>query len=106
MNNAQRPAGVMKNAPEQQSAPAQSVAHAMPAQFFAVQYGDAQGVQHAALLLKVGETWYMPPEAEKYAASLRPCAKWLADKLTRMVGTAPTSATQGLPTEDPVQVIL
>jgi hypothetical protein len=98
------PQGVKKNAPEQISAAPQSVAHVIPAQFYAVQYGDAQGLQHSVIALKVGDTWYLPKDADAYAANLRPCAKWLQDKLTKIVGTG-EAKNEELPSEDAVQVL-
>jgi hypothetical protein len=80
------PQGVKKNAPEQISAAPQSVAHVIPAQFYAVQYGDAQGLQHSVIALKVGDTWY------------------LQDKLTKIVGTG-EAKNEELPSEDAVQVL-
>jgi len=73
-----RQVGVLNSNPERMTGTPKTITHFVPAQMAAVQYVDEQGAVHATVLMKVGNMWYMPPNAEQWAGALKPLASWLA----------------------------
>ena len=73
-----RPAGVLTNSPERVAGTPKTLSHFAPCQMAAVQYTDEQGTVHTTVFMKVGTTWYMPPNAEAWAGALKPLAPWLS----------------------------
>lgn len=87
-----------------QGAP-RSLSGFMEAKTYAVEYVDDNGDKHITLAMLVGGQWYLPPNGENYAATLRPINKdtWLAKQLDERLlsqGAAPNA-----PKTDAVDVI-
>jgi hypothetical protein len=105
-----RPQGVMK--PQDQLSPGmgtpRTITHCVEMHTFAVQYVTDDGKQHIGIAQRVGGIWYLPPNGENYAASLRPLKKdtWLSQLLEekfRTVNPAAAAATMAaIPKEDAV----
>jgi hypothetical protein len=81
-NNGLKQVGVLQQGGPNESATPKKITHFAKVETFAVRYGDDGGTAHTVLLLKAGEQWYMPPNAEPYAQALKPIAPWLAKQLT------------------------
>lgn len=58
-----------------------SLANCAPMQMYGIQYGDASGKLHVAVVVKIGDQWYMPPNAEAWAGQLQPLTPWLTKLL-------------------------
>lgn len=70
-----------------------TVFHVVEAKSFAVEYTDDAGTKHATVAMLIGETWYLPPNGENYAATLRPAAPWLVEQLNARAGSAADPST-------------
>lgn len=84
-----------------EQAPAKRVTHCAEVKFYAVRYGSEDGTAHTAVLMKAGDAWYMPPNAEPWSQSLKPLAPWLAKQLSDQI----TSQSAPTPKEDSVDVL-
>lgn len=70
--------------PENQSteaAPAQTLVNFQEMKTYAISFGDARGRSQVAVVAKIGDIWYMPPNGESWAAELRPVSAWLVKQL-------------------------
>lgn len=74
------------------------------AKTFGIEYTDDDGEKHTTVAMCIGGQWYMPPNGENYAATLRPIKSdtWLGKALEE--GRLNTNATS-LPKQDSVDVI-
>jgi hypothetical protein len=101
--NGLRQVGVLTTAGQPtENAPAKKMTHVSEAKMYAVRYGDEKGVAHTVMLVKAGNQWYMPPNAEQWSQQLRPVAKWLEEQLTEAVKA---EAAAVVPKTDTVDVI-
>jgi hypothetical protein len=96
----QRSVGVSVNTPQATVGIPKTLMYSVPAQMMAVQYADEQGGVHTAVVLRVGNAWYMPPNAEQWAGALRPLAPWLA----RLCEDRLTPASSEVPQTDSVDL--
>ena len=100
----QRTAGVMT--PEGQRSGGKglpkTVSHCIPVETFAVEYVDDAGDVHATIMLKVNGTWYLAPNGENYAKTLKPVGEgsWLGKLLSEK-----TRAAAPVPQADNVDVV-
>lgn len=80
-----------------------TVTHFTPASMFAVQYLDDEGLSHDTVVMHIGGLWYLPPNGEVWARSLRPLKEdtWLAKQLS----LARASSAAPLPKVDAVDVL-
>lgn len=72
---------------------------------FGVEYVDDEGVKHTTVVQNMGGQWYLAPNGENFAASLRPVKAdtWLAKMLDeRFSGDTNVGA---LPRQDAVDVV-
>jgi len=83
-----------------EKAPAKKMTHVAEAKMYAVRYGDEKGDAHTVMLVKAGNQWYMPPNAEQWSQQLRPVAKWLEEQLADAV-----KAETAAPKSDTVDVL-
>lgn len=67
---------------------------------YAVVYDDEKGVRHKTVVVRVGDQFYTHPNAEAWAAGLRPleAGHWLAKGLVRDV-VAPSIPVDGVSPE-------
>ncbi len=82
--------------------PERTVLHAVVGEMVAVQYSDEQGRVRSAVLFKAGDRYYMPPNAEQWAGSLRECSDWLTRGVEAKVVSQKSSEA---PKQDSVDVI-
>lgn len=94
-----RQVGVMAPSARPDDAPSQRLINFQPCTFAAVEYGDAQGTKHIGVFMHMGGQWYMPPNAETWAQSVRPVAPWLAAQLDQHAGKF---ESERAPSEAPV----
>lgn len=88
------------------NAPTQTLVGLQKAEFFAARFGDAYGRAHNVLVMRVGDEWYMPPNSEEYAASLKPVSEWLSKQMKVRAGSPPAEESlKDLPKEDQVEVL-
>lgn len=102
-----RQVGVVAPSARPDDAPSQKLLNFQPCFFAAVEYGDAQGQKHTNVLLHMGGQWYMPPNGETWAQSLRPVADWLTRQLNQefsKVETKGVDAAASVPATDAVDV--
>lgn len=102
-----RQVGVMAPSARPDDAPTQRLTNFQLCTFAAVEYGDAQGQKHVGVLMHMGGQWYMPPNAETWAQSVRPVAPWLAAQLDEQIARKDESkdaASAPVPATDPVDV--
>lgn len=74
----------------------------------AVEYVDDAGNKHRTVaLLDANGTWYIPPNGENFAATLRPLAPntWLAQKLTECLQRATATDKGTVPAEDAAEIL-
>jgi hypothetical protein len=83
----------------------------MVLQNVAIEYVDDQGNKHRTIaMVDSAGTWYLPPNGENFAATLRPLgvgtwlSKLLVEKLESLKSAA-QSADQPVPDEDSVNVV-
>lgn len=75
-----------------------------PAVLYAVEYTNGHGVHIKEFWYKVGDQFYMPPNAEQFASQLKPVKKMYADQVrTRLLSQS--AATTDLPKEDDVDIV-
>jgi hypothetical protein len=98
--NGLRQVGVLKSGGEVDQAAPKTMTHVAKAEMYAVRFGDEKGQAHTVMLVKAGDQWYMPPNAEQWSKDLKPIAPWLADQLSK--ATATSDATSR---EDTVNVL-
>ena len=84
-------------APE--TAPPKKLTHVQKAEMFAIRYGDDNGTAHMLTVVKIGDQWYMPPNAEVWSTQLRPLAPWLIKQLSEKV------EPEAAPKKDSVDVL-
>jgi len=82
-----------------------SVLNFTEAKTYAVQYADADGRVHTTLMHRINGVWYMAPNGENYASTLRPLSvdARLSKNLEERFVTETTTAT--IPKEDAVDVL-
>ena len=80
-----------------------SLQHFVPTEMFAVQYCDEGGVEHRTVVMRIGGQWYLPPNGEIWAQSLRPLKgdAWLAKQLSEAL----QSHTAPVPKTDAVDIL-
>ena len=108
MNSAvnSRPNGVVL--PQSQLSPGTGVPQTLTgfaeAKSYGVEYVDEAGNKHVTVLMRIGDQWYLPPNGENYASTLRQLNKdtWLAKLLTDRFNN---SITASLPKEDAVDIL-
>lgn len=82
----------------------------MIVQNVAIEYVDDAGNKHRTIaMLDSAGTWYLPPNGENFASTLRPLSNttWLAQALTAKLEAMKTQATSSelpVPPEDAVDV--
>lgn len=57
--------------------PTRTLVHCIPLQMYGIAYGDDSGKAHISIAMKMGDEWYMPPNAEEWAGKVKPLASWL-----------------------------
>lgn len=72
-----------------------------PAEMVPVRYADEHGKVRQVVVLKAGGEYYMPPNAEQWAAQLRPLRDWMKKGIDNLSVTETTEA----PTEDSVDIV-
>lgn len=92
--------GVLRTGGERDEAPAKKVTNISRAEMFAVRFGDEQGHAHTVVVMKAGNQWYMPPNAEEWSRALKPLAPWLAKDLEQQLAHPDTT-----PPTDTVDVL-
>lgn len=83
---------------------ARAISHFVEAKSYAIEYTDDEGTKHVTIVMRIGGQWYLPPNGENYAATLRPIRSdnWLGKALTeRLLDSTPTA----LPKADAVDVV-
>ena len=93
--------GVMRTGGERTTAPAKKVTGFAKCEMYAIQFGDENGQAHQVVVMRAGNEWYMPPNAEQWAQSLKPLAPWLVKELAGQL----EAAAQAAPKEDTVDVL-
>ena len=70
---------------------------------FGVQYVDDAGIEHNTVVMRIGGKWYMPPNGEAWAQTLRPLTRdtWLAKQL----GEAWLTRSSPVPKADAVDIL-
>lgn len=76
---------------------------AVPAELVAVQYADAQGNLIKEFWYKVGDQYYIPPQAEHFASQLRSVKEGHANQVDNLLATY-HSDPNDIPDSDPVDV--
>jgi len=73
-----RPVGVMTPAGQGRptGAPKQLL-NVAPVEWLAVSFTDANGTVHDVVVMKLGNTWYLPKNSEEWARGLQEVAPWL-----------------------------
>lgn len=103
---AMRPTGVVIPASQlrQQAGAPRTVTGFAEAKTYGIEYTDDDGTKHTTVVMNIGGQWYMPPNGENYAATLRPIKAdtWLGKALEdgRL-----NSNTSSLPKEDAVDIV-
>lgn len=80
VNQSVKPTGVMQTATGKPMSP-KTLTHIAPAQMYGIEYGDTEGQAHTLVVVRIGNQWFMPPNAEQWASQLQPIAKWLSEQL-------------------------
>ncbi len=78
------------------------VLRVVPATLLAVQYSDGAGVIHKEFWYEVDGRFYQPPDAERFAATIRPVKDVLAKQAGQLLESTKASLA---PTSDPVDVV-
>lgn len=79
---------------------------------YALEFVDDQGTKHRTIAMRdANGTWYLPPNGENFAATLRPLAEgtWLSQELARVrekqqADAVPTDP-KDVPAEDAAEII-
>lgn len=98
-----RPTGVLTQNPERTTGAPKTITHFVPCQMVALQYMDANGTAHEAVVLKVGNKWYLPPNSETWFGGLRELAPWLVKQCEEQLSTQTATA---VPKTDSVDLFL
>lgn len=111
MNNAaqNRPSGVV--IPQGQlsggKGPPQTLTGFVEMKSYGIEYVDADGNKHTTVAQYGGGRWYLPPNGENYAATLRPLNgdTWLTQLLEEKRLSEGGTAAGDLPKQDNVDVV-
>lgn len=106
-NNGVRPAGVVSTTRPNEAAPTRKLTHCAPAQMYAIEYGDDDGKKHTTVAMCIGGVWYLPPNGEDWARSLRPVPKdsWLEKQLGQARSEDQAAVGTKVPSTDVVDVL-
>ena len=78
------------------------------AKSYGIEYTDDDGNKHTTIGMYIGGQWYLPPNGENYASTLRPLKSdtWLAKSLEeRRESDGGSVAGGGVPGQDNVDVV-
>ena len=78
------------------------VLRVVQANLVAVQYSDGAGIIHKEFWYEVDGKFYQPPDAERFAATIRPVKDVLSKQAELLLGS---SHAPSAPTSDPVDVV-
>lgn len=88
--------------PQERTEPNKVLSVMEPAVMIPVRYSDEHGRVHHVVVFKAGNEYYMPPNAEQWAASLRPLRDWMKKGIeAQLPGDGPLDA----PSQDTVDVV-
>lgn len=104
---AMRPTGVVvpqSQLRQQQAGAARTITGFAEAKTYGVEYVDDEGTKHTTIVMLIGGQWYLPPNGENYAATLRPIKAdtWLGKALEESKANTNTAS---LPKADAVDVV-
>jgi len=89
---------------QQSSGAARTITGFAEAKTYGIEYVDDEGTKHVTIAMFIGGAWYLPPNGENYAATLRPIKNdmWLGKALEER---RLSQNTANLPKQDNVDVI-
>lgn len=101
-----RPQGVGipkgQTTPQGTGAP-KTLLHVAEARHFAIQYADDNGTLHNTIATEVGGVFYLAPNGENYAQTLRPMSGWLTEQMQeRVAAHRPTAPVVSKDDVDPL----
>lgn len=76
-----------------------TLTHLIPMEQFAIQYVDGEGQLRKSVIVKVGEDYYVPENAETWSNNIKLAADWLRDIIK-----ARLAAKGAVPSSDSVDV--
>lgn len=90
--------------PRREMAPANvpnnSLLHLVPMEQFAIQYVDGDGQVRTGVVVKVGNAYYIPENAESWTNNLKPATDWLRD-----IVKARLESKEAVPSSDAVDLM-